>query len=85
MWFRVLTARYEVERGRLGDGGRRGSSWWREIVSIRDGVGGIGGGWFGECVTRKVGDELGTFFWSDSWLGGVPLCERFGRLNARAQ
>jgi hypothetical protein len=37
-------------------------------------------GWFGECVTRKVGDGTDTFFWSDPWLGGIPLCERFGRL-----
>ncbi|MCI91815.1 RNA-directed DNA polymerase (Reverse transcriptase), partial [Trifolium medium] len=30
LWFRVLAARYEVERG------RNGSSWWREIVKIQD-------------------------------------------------
>ncbi|MCI35403.1 cysteine-rich receptor-like protein kinase, partial [Trifolium medium] len=57
-----------------------GSSWWREIVSIRDGRGDLGGGWFGECVSKKVGDGLDTFFWSDPWLGGIPLRERFGRL-----
>ncbi|GAU24432.1 hypothetical protein TSUD_364160 [Trifolium subterraneum] len=32
LWFRVLAARYGVERGRLKAGGRRGSSWWREIA-----------------------------------------------------
>ncbi|MCI34428.1 alpha-1 6-xylosyltransferase, partial [Trifolium medium] len=37
LWFRVLTARYGVEGGRLQDGGRRGSSWWREITRIREG------------------------------------------------
>jgi hypothetical protein len=47
-------------------------------VRIRDGVGGVGGDWFGESVTRRVGDGLDTFFWSDPWLGGAPLCERFG-------
>jgi hypothetical protein len=25
-------------------------------VRIRDGVGGLRAGWFGECVLRKVGD-----------------------------
>jgi hypothetical protein len=80
IWFRVLAARYGLDRSRLRDGGRRGSSWWREIVSIRDGVGGIGGGWFRECVSRKVGDGSDTLFWTDPWLGGVPLCERFRRL-----
>ncbi|MCI64663.1 non-LTR retrotransposon transposase, partial [Trifolium medium] len=44
LWFRVLAARYGVERGRLKAGGRNGSPWWREIVRIRDGVDGLGGG-----------------------------------------
>ncbi|MCI70962.1 hypothetical protein A2U01_0092225, partial [Trifolium medium] len=47
----------QVERGR-----EEGSSWWREIVTIRDGLGGLRGGWFGECVSKKVGDWLDTFF-----------------------
>ncbi|GAU22739.1 hypothetical protein TSUD_138630 [Trifolium subterraneum] len=80
LWFRVLTARYGVERGRLRVGGRRGSSWWREIVNIRDGGGGLGGGWFREHVLKKVGDGSDTFFWTDPWEEGIPLCERFGRL-----
>ncbi|GAU45519.1 hypothetical protein TSUD_186760 [Trifolium subterraneum] len=37
LWFRVLTARYKVEGGRLRDGGKKGSSWWRAIVRIREG------------------------------------------------
>ncbi|MCI82289.1 hypothetical protein A2U01_0103563, partial [Trifolium medium] len=28
----------------LRDGGRNGSSWWREIARIREGVGALGGG-----------------------------------------
>jgi hypothetical protein len=28
---------------------------------------------------RKVGDGSNTFFWTDPWLGGIPLCERFSR------
>jgi hypothetical protein len=27
-----------------------------------------------------VGDGLKTLFWLDSWLGGIPLAERFPRL-----
>ncbi|GAU32175.1 hypothetical protein TSUD_68460 [Trifolium subterraneum] len=76
----VLAARYGIDRGRLREGGRSGSSWWREIARIRDGVADIGGGWFGESVVRKVGDEVETFFWTDPWLDGIPLCERFQRL-----
>ncbi|MCI61049.1 hypothetical protein A2U01_0082305, partial [Trifolium medium] len=37
LWFRVLVARYGLEGGRLCEGGRRGSVWWREIVRIREG------------------------------------------------
>ncbi|MCI85851.1 receptor-like kinase, partial [Trifolium medium] len=33
--YRVLAARYGEEAGRLKAGGRRGSSWWREISRIR--------------------------------------------------
>jgi hypothetical protein len=61
-------------------GGRSGSSWWRKIARIRDGVGGVEGGWFMEGVTQKVGGELDTFFWTDPWLGGIPLCETFKHL-----
>ncbi|PNX91700.1 kinesin-like protein, partial [Trifolium pratense] len=80
LWFRVLAARYGVEGGRLRDGGRRGSSWWREIARIREGVGEPGGRWFGEHVVRRVGDGSDTLFWTDPWLDETPLCERFGRL-----
>ncbi|KAK2382749.1 hypothetical protein QL285_070265 [Trifolium repens] len=85
MWFRVLAARYGVEGDRVREGGRKGSAWWREMVRIRDGVGGFRGGWFRESVAKKVGDGSGTFFWTDPWLGGVPLRERFGRLFELAE
>ncbi|GAU18484.1 hypothetical protein TSUD_366670 [Trifolium subterraneum] len=37
-------------------------------------------GWFGESILKKVGDGYDTLFWSDPWLGGSALCERFRRL-----
>jgi hypothetical protein len=49
-------------------------------AKIRDGLGGVGGGWFQDCVWRKVGDGADTFFWHDPWLGGVPLGVRFKSL-----
>ncbi|CAJ2630083.1 unnamed protein product [Trifolium pratense] len=85
MWFRVLAARYGMERGRLRDGGRKGSTWWREIVSIREGVGVPEGRWFGDHVVRRVGDGVDTFFWTDTWLDETPLSERFGRLFELAE
>ncbi|KAK2373370.1 hypothetical protein QL285_074404 [Trifolium repens] len=68
LWFRVLAARYGVDRGRLRDGGRRGSSWWREIVSIQDGVEGIGGGWFIESVAKRWG--MAEMFFAGWEVGG---------------
>ncbi|GAU33855.1 hypothetical protein TSUD_66410 [Trifolium subterraneum] len=80
LWFRVLEARYGMERGRLCAGGTRGSTWWREIVRIRDGGGELEGGWFGEHIRKKVGDGSDTFFWTDPWMDGILLCKRYGRL-----
>jgi hypothetical protein len=61
-------------------GRRRGSSWWREISRIRDGVREEGRGWFAEGIERRVGNEVETYFWSDLWLGGVLLSVRYWRL-----
>ena len=79
-WYRVLVARYGEEAERLEVGGRSGSSWWREIAKIRNGLGGVGGGWFQEGVSRLVGDGADTLFWHDAWLGVVPFCVHFRRL-----
>jgi len=80
LWYKVLVARYGEEDGRLEVAGRSGSSWWREIAKIRDGLGGVGGGWFQEGVSRLVGDEADTLFWHDTWLGVVPFCVHSRRL-----
>ncbi|CAJ2642357.1 unnamed protein product [Trifolium pratense] len=85
LWFRVLAARYGFEDGRLCEGGQRGSVWWREIVRIREGEGELGGRWFREHIVRRVGDGLDTLFWTDPWLDGISLRERFGRLFELAE
>jgi len=79
-WYRILVARYGEEYGRFEGGGRSCSLCWREVAKIRDGVGGDGGGWFEECVARKVGDYVDTYFLYDRWLGSVPFCVHFRRL-----
>ncbi|KAK2356228.1 hypothetical protein QL285_093578 [Trifolium repens] len=73
-----------VGGGRLRAGGWRRFSWWREIARVRKG-GKIGARWFEEHVSRRVGDGSDTFFWTDPWVDGIPLCERFGRLFALAE
>lgn len=80
LWFRVLSDRYREEGGRLRERGQYGSSWSREVARIRDDIGVEGGSWFEENLRKKVGDRVDTFFWMDSWLGAIPLCERFSKL-----
>ncbi|MCI67960.1 cysteine-rich receptor-like protein kinase, partial [Trifolium medium] len=36
--------------------------------------------WFAESIARRVGNGADTFFWTDTWLGGVPLRGTYGRL-----
>lgn len=45
------------------------SYWWKDGAKIRDGVGGLGGVWFCECVAKKVGNGRNIFF-LDWTLGG---------------
>ncbi|GAU51444.1 hypothetical protein TSUD_12930 [Trifolium subterraneum] len=49
------------------------------MARIREG-GGLGGGWFRANVSKRVRDGSDTLFWTDPWVEGIPLCERFGRL-----
>ena len=80
LWYRVLKARYGEEGGRLKDGGGDSSVWWRMLCGIRT-DGGFGeGSWFENNVRRVVGGGSSTFFGSDNWVGGSPLCEQFPRL-----
>jgi hypothetical protein len=80
LWFKVLSSCYGEEGGRIRDGGRRGSAWWREIVRIQEGIGVEGGSWFEENISKSVGNNLNTFFWIDCWVGPMKLRERFRRL-----
>ncbi|XP_024630832.1 uncharacterized protein [Medicago truncatula] len=77
LWYRVLVVRYGELGGRLGAG--EFHCWWSEVsrLRVRDGDG--GSGWFEDQV-RRVDDGADTSFWSDRWLGEVPLCVRLSRL-----
>jgi len=50
MWFRVLSARYGLEGGRLSGGGLEASMWWRDIHALCTEV------WFTNHVSRSVGN-----------------------------
>ena len=43
------------------------------ITNIRRGVELWEGSWFEDNVRRIVGGGGSTFFWSDNWVGDVPL------------
>jgi hypothetical protein len=59
LWYRVVVARYGESEERVRLGGRGASSWWREILRLREGSGEGEGGCFVEGVERKVGDGSG--------------------------
>jgi len=40
----------------------------------------VGGGWFRGNVSKIVGTGRDTYFWTDSWFGGIDLSVRFKRL-----
>jgi hypothetical protein len=74
LWYRVLSARYVVEDGRVCEGGRDVSVWWRDICTLR------ADGWFHNHVSQSVGEGKNTLFWTDVWVGGVSLRDRFHTL-----
>jgi len=80
LWHRVLKTSYGEEGGSLKEIGRDCSLWWRMLSRIRGGVGLGEGSWFYNNVRRVVGGVGTTFFWTNNWVGGVPLRERFPRL-----
>ena len=80
LWYRVLKARYGEEGGRLREGDSHSSAWWRSLCRIREGVGEGVGRWFDSNIRRVVGDGRGTYFWHDTWVGEIPLKNKFSRL-----
>ena len=54
--------------------------WWRTISGIRGGVGLGVGSWFDDNIRRVVGGGGSTYFWTDNWVGGVPLQVSFPHL-----
>jgi len=66
VWYKVLVARYGEVRGRLSEGGKDGSTWWKDLVGIRNGLGMEMGSWFDDSLRRSVENGVDTYFWTDS-------------------
>jgi len=80
LWYRVLKTWYGEVGGRLQEGGRNTSSWWRMLSRVWEGVGEGVGRWFDDNTRRVIGDGRDTLFWYDTWVGEMPLRVRFPRL-----
>jgi hypothetical protein len=80
LWYRILKARYGEVGGCIMDGGRNASRWWRMICNVKEGRCAAVDRLFDNNIRRMVGDGRKTFFWTDNWLGGVPLNIQFSRL-----
>lgn len=51
--------------GRLKEGGKHSSAWWRSLCRVREGIGKGVGNWFDSNIRRVVGDGKNTLFWHD--------------------
>jgi len=74
LWFRVLSARYGTDGGRLRGGGRQDSEWCRVVHCFSRER------WFSDHVSCCVGNGRTTLFWTDVWCGRVSFSVRFSRL-----
>ncbi|GAU17363.1 hypothetical protein TSUD_232390 [Trifolium subterraneum] len=79
-WCEVLRAKYGQMGGRVCFSEGVGSSWWRTLNHIRDGVGLMDSRWLKDNNIRKVGDGRNTLFWTEPWLEDCPLDRSFSRL-----
>jgi len=59
--YHVLKARYGEVGGRLSEGDKHASVWWKSICRVREGVGEGVGRWFDDNIRRVVGDGQDTF------------------------
>lgn len=75
LWYKVLSLVMARRGGELIRG-RDGSTWWRVIVKIHEGIGVEGGSSFEKTIHMKIRNGLNTFFLSDCCVGA----SRFRRL-----
>jgi hypothetical protein len=78
--YKVLSARYGEEGGRLCFGGSGRSAWWQNLNHIRTGKGMVEEQWLLNNIQRVVGDGMYMLFWRYMWLVGSFLDVRSSRL-----
>lgn len=72
LWCKILQSKY---KNRVPNSA---STWWKDLHMLCFSEG--PGSWFGECITRKVGNGEDVKFWGENWLGGEALKTSFSRL-----
>ncbi|KAK7274721.1 hypothetical protein RIF29_15818 [Crotalaria pallida] len=85
-WGRPIFNSMQVLRAKYGDRAvetlsipRTSSSWWQDICNLNK-DGGFSNNWLLGNWQKSIGNGRDTYFWFDSWVGGVPLKTRFNRL-----
>jgi len=75
LWYRVLKARYGEEGGRLKEGRRDSSVWWRMLSAIRSGVrSGEGASLRRTSVEWLVEGVAHIFGWTTGWGAHPYMC-----------
>jgi hypothetical protein len=82
LWKEVLGAKYGASVGGLLLGAHSGrlrcpSLWWKEISKLGD-FGEFN--WFNSGLERKVGNELNTSFWCETWRGDRSFRNKYPTL-----
>ncbi|GAU44846.1 hypothetical protein TSUD_400470 [Trifolium subterraneum] len=85
LWSLVLKAKYGQEGGRVCFAEDVGSVWWRNVNSVRVGVGVRDNRWLVDNICRHVGNGRETLFWLDPWLEECRLQRSFCRLYDLAE
>jgi hypothetical protein len=85
LWSSVLKAKYGNEIGfsseLLGCGNKRFASlWWKDLCKLGRISVNNNEDWCSEVMVKKVGNDGGTRFWLDKWIGGGTLAQSFPRL-----
>ena len=75
LWLQLVKAKYLRGCPLMACERKDGSQFWRSIQTIKHEIR-LG-------AAFSVGDERGTLFWLDSWLGGQPLQYEFSELFAK--
>jgi hypothetical protein len=74
VWYKVIVARYVMDGWRVREGGRLGTTWWNQLLTVRPGLGGLTIIWCGWWVMRPKCVLARMFDWREG------RCDRFKKL-----